>query len=668
MSSRKKKKDKKSIWKRLLKTVLVLVILAGIGGVGYHYGLQITQFVQIKLAEYEIYEGRSTAAINTYRYAIRVYQDNPKPYYSLAELYEDADNDYQALRVYQAGFEATNDPELGNRADALTQKLFPKVIEQQPLVKESPIAQSADIYPSKVTVLDSEGKGEVSSYTYDADNNVTAIVNSNERGDFLGRSEYVYGPDGRLTESKEYVLRFGKTYTYNDNGFLVAETGTYYDENPGVVTVRNTDLDGYVTVSNNGSYVINYTLDALGHVETAEIVTGDDNTHVITNTYTKAGNLEKRIDNEKEYEYSFDDDGNIATVVSYDDENIRNTDTYSYADNGQLSSVVRIRENRYIVEEQDSRGRITEVEVWEPCFESSTVYSYANGNVETILQYENGDILYSYTYHYDEKGILASCIYYNYTSKVLSSVESYSYDEHGNLMETNTYYPFADKNFTTVNSYNAKGQSESSIKKYYGEDVGTLEEDKFIAYSYDEEGRIVEESSYFIDSYSRIVEDESDTEDGGSRLVYSDYDPLGKKMLTTVEMYDRDGRLYFRTTTNPDTNRTSLYERFIYDDWGEVGQTIYYNEATVIDHQESRHRDENGFVDYLIKAKEVRGEQKYYRTEDYTYNADNRLEAVACYDKEYHEYYSYDKKGRLTAVRKVSSRTGKLLQSTLYEY
>ena len=142
--------------------------------------------------------------------------------------------------------------------------------------------------------------------------------------------------------------------------------------------------------------------------------------------------------------------------------------------------------------EYDERGRISKVS--QPMYENETPI------------FENGTIvgLYSYSdYVYNSEGLLEKIIYYhsnNYEGFINLQTNTYSYDKAGNKRKEVIVYPRALPVQTDSTLYyydnNRLKREDKYEEGYFGSEPWRSELIAYIEYKYDDQGKLVKETTY----------------------------------------------------------------------------------------------------------------------------------------------------------------------------
>ena len=485
---------------------------------------------------------------------------------------------------------------------------------------------------SEYVYLDSEKRttkkvnqdGQVSSHTYNSDNQLTSTVEDGQK------TQFIYNNQGQLVNE---VRSDGKksTYTYSGNNIIQktdfdGKTTKYeYDSyghvtktiNPdGTYTANRYNADGQmiyerdihglektytydkgnkVKETDQNGYTIQYTYDALGMINSQT----DQENYKTEFVRDQRGQKIKEISPTSTKHYSYDGDGNLV----YEEDGNGHGIYYKYDELSRL------------IEKKDAYGTVkTEYDV--------------NGN---IIQ-TTDELGFTKSYTYDALKNKTS-----YTNEEGYS-EYYKYDDKNQLIETQDI-----KGISTYHTYNSLGQiiKEQRLDKintYQYNDQGQLTEKNengiITTFQYDQYGNISfketngmkEEYEYFYDQLlSQTIK--------GAKTTY-DYDIYGRKIKETNALGDSTTYLYSPSgnliqTTQPNGNiYTMTYDGDHHllsttDSLGNKTSAEYDANGNVI-----RSYDENGNVTtYTYTARNQKASMKdpLGNVYTYTYNAKGQL-------------------------------------------
>ena len=306
-----------------------------------------------------------------------------------------------------------------------------------------------------LTYIDSFGKETVN--TYDSNNNLVKSVTGNETtrfvyngGDKLLQVIYPnqYNPDDdNLDLTAEPPVdtyanaNVGDRYTYDGNGNISTYTNQY-----GEVTTNSYDADGNLTSTTKPDGTV-FTFDEDGrakketyqgglvrdftYTSNQTVISGSNGITVTYNLNSFGEVAEYKLlngENNKDYSYTYDSDGNITTISL----NGSLQQTFTYNSSNELVRVDDAVINKTVTYDYDYVGNITSVKT----------YIYTTGTLGTPLTTQN------YTYNsqnqrtdlsYDANGNMASLNGFDFTwdgRKLSSAISadtniSYTYNHNG---------------------------------------------------------------------------------------------------------------------------------------------------------------------------------------------------------------------------------------------
>jgi antitoxin component YwqK of YwqJK toxin-antitoxin module len=286
----------------------------------------------------------------------------------------------------------------------------------------------------------------------------------------------------------------------------------------------------------------------------------DDNQKLIaTKTYLN-GKLEFDATYDKDIEkplleVMYDDDGKEHARYEY---------SYTYDANGNCLE----QTERYT----DSNGNSD--------FDKIVKTYDANGNVLTSKEYDDGELFWEYSYTYTATGKIATRTEVRYEENEEHSNDTYSYDEHDNLLSIVTDGEYGLSTDTYENTYDENGKLVE-VKVY---DDGTLEKYK----KYDADGNCTLNVSYEPYYGDEIWRTESTYENGKlvKEVEYSDGDNKCAEIIFTynadgklTEHIDKlsDGRSVYSYNQNGDVIGVKTY----YDNELRTEYTLTYENVTV---------------------------------------------------------------------------------------
>ncbi|MCT4566049.1 MAG: S8 family serine peptidase, partial [Maledivibacter sp.] len=267
------------------------------------------------------------------------------------------------------------------------------------------------------------GKGAITSYCYDEDDNVIKITRrKNKDSQEKTLAESTYDKLGNML-TKSDALENTTIYTYNGLGKI--RSITYPDDetiDENIETYQYDKLGNVRSITNSLGKQIIKTYDILGRLtgETQQNQSGEE-AITVSYTYDKNSNVLTSTDgngNIRTYSY---DKLNRKTGEQYTVGSIDKTITYEYDPNGNLASTRDWRENTYtkvydtidrLIEEKDPYGNtIQKLEYNLNSAQSKSIDALGN---ETAYQYDKNNRLI-------------------YTTDPLGKVEGITYDDLGNV-------------------------------------------------------------------------------------------------------------------------------------------------------------------------------------------------------------------------------------------
>ena len=352
-----------------------------------------------------------------------------------------------------------------------------------------------------LTYIDSFGKETVN--TYDSNGNLVKSVSGNEitrfvynGGDNLLQVIYPnqYNPDDdNLNLSAETPVdtyanaNVGDRYTYDDNGNILTYTNQYSE-----VTTNTYDADGNLTSTTKPDGTV-FTFDEDGrakketysnglvrdftYTSNQTVISGSNGITVTYNLNSFGEVAEYKLqngENNKDYSYTYDSNGNITTISL----NGSLQQTFTYNSSNELVRVDDAVANKSITYEYDYVGNITSVKT----------YLYTTGTLGTPLTTQN------YTYNsqnqrtdlsYDANGNMTSLNGYTFgwTNRRLTSATStdnsisYTYNHDGirtskTINGITTYY-VVDENNNVVKQYELVDGVETNVIEFVYDSNGS---------------------------------------------------------------------------------------------------------------------------------------------------------------------------------------------------
>lgn len=407
--------------------------------------------------------------------------------------------------------------------------------------------------------------GEITRFIYDDYSRLKQQIN---------KKDYVASVDG-LNDSENTVDNYanedvGYRYSYLSNGNLEYEindieirTDYTYHENSSVVATETFDIyeydyningdieDIWVSKSNSESPYAHYNYDENNN--NTSIVYGnsqivfyeyDTNNNLISQKYKANSNASVVI----QYEYIYDDDNTLIQkidfvnnqVCNYSSNETNNTTTVSvytlaYDNNGKAvnGDFIHSYQDEYTEDGESSTTHSNTVGNSSlTSTHSNSIDSFVTSNgtynlsttedensSTTVLKDSNDNVIYSYTYSYNDDG---ESIALSITSNNYSDNYSYTYDDNGRITS------YSNGNNDSENyHYDNKGQIYRVDSRHtYGS--GT------ITYTYDSRGNIRRIKEY---SYT-TGELEADTLNSADTYRYDDTDPWPDKLSGAQGSFD----------------------------------------------------------------------------------------------------------------------------------
>lgn len=395
---------------------------------------------------------------------------------------------------------------------------------------------------------------EITQYTYDDNSNlVEKLINSCTSND-TKKYLYEYNSNNDIVKetytfvsNAEVISRYVYTYSYNDNNVLAKKVTEDY--------VREETKEEFY--NEDGNVIKAVETDSQDNVDTYEY-TYNENGDIIKEIYTYLPFNEEPIESVTEYDYKYDEKGNIT---EYTENKKSGIDTYKYEYNEQgdviketidINSYTSITqeiiteytygENGNILKKRASKSAWVETDVLH------TVYD-KYGNPLSATSETNTD---TYEYEYNEKGQMLSK-----TDKDGNKTE-YSYDKDGNQIKIHI------NNTDTDYTYNSYGDMLSYCKRVDGKTV----EEKAYEYKYNSDGNMTEmivkklnntteRYEYLYDKNGNVIE----------RLCY---DNNNKYYLSVLYERDEKGNIIESKMKYPDKEETETTAIYTYDEYGNV--------------------------------------------------------------------------------------------------
>lgn len=568
-----------------------------------------------------------------------------------------------------------------------------KIYRDKVLVEEGKFASvtSDDYILSQRTTYDADG--EYSVYIYNDHGDYTKCTNYNKTGNEISvtEREHVYDKNGIRIQRKSYgngVLYRDIIYEATPDGESRKKIDTYYysdgdkevvyfDENENETACTTYDANGDILEE----LTYKYTYDKDGSVILIKEYEGSSLTKETVYSYTTYKYAKSITYKSKETLY-YDDE---KDVYIYDE----NNDYISITQYGTNGEIVRLSEFEYIYddlgnlasEKEFVNGNLTH-EYEYSCRADDPTYTYRS----KLVYYEADG--YKYVTFYDESGYVTKEIYYDNDGEIdYECTHEYTFDDKDNMLSKKEYtdgklireYEYSYKTSNPSETFQSKRTDyyDDSTKRVeiYNENRETVS-----ATEYDAEGNV---------TYSSTFEYEYD--DNGELLKRYEYEN-GK--LTDINEYayypDDPGRTYFnkhiiyyedasyriivyntRGSIISDTHyfADSTKHETLYDGDGNTLSETYYDVDGYISEERTYEYtfDDKGNV---VLEKEYKNGKLYSQTE-YSYKTDDpediyRSQRTYYYDDLSKEIVKYDEYGA-TVSSVVYDAQGNVTFSVIYE-
>jgi len=302
--------------------------------------------------------------------------------------------------------------------------------------------------PNKVATTYADGTTQLQSYAYNRKGcMVKAELTENEQ--VVSTSSYAYTSEGAMLsmnlmlpeqEKPETTLE----YFYDQLGHLTCSR-TVGDEGLFYQTQYTYDQTGKCVesfyVNGNGAWErTEFTYDEADRLVVQTVKT-DEETKWSTTRYEYHENGQKKAQRTSGPEgvttHTFDEEGRLLKVVATDSEGDRQTETYIYDQQGNLTQVA-YSNGRKVVYHYNKSGQLLS------CRDEKTPEDW----VETVQEYQDGNLVkrqvnaanqdtYTEVFKYNKKDLCVSYQYKNDTTGEWYKY-AYTYDRHGNV-EKETY-------------------------------------------------------------------------------------------------------------------------------------------------------------------------------------------------------------------------------------
>lgn len=320
----------------------------------------------------------------------------------------------------------------------------------------------------------------------DADNNTTGdaselLADEDDTTKVIGSAVYLLQKSETDT-NMDGVADEKITYTYNSNNDkkmvqtvtiengveTIDETVRYtYDTQNRLLTQATYDKDGKITDSFQAFYTGDYIS------KTIDSSTSSNSQRVYTMTYNADGNI-LTYEYEYEYDYGYSLNGYTHNQKTYnynDSGKPTHTVYQDISEDGTKGAEVVISRHTY-----DDQGRLT---TWQYDYDEDGIFDYSEYDVEYDA---NGNVI---KYFYDDEDSVNNYSVFEYSAFGTVSKQA-DYDSNRNLL------------YEETNLFDGSGRVLSTK---YDEDGDSIVDDED-TYTYDTQGNLIAESSYWKSSYS----------------------------------------------------------------------------------------------------------------------------------------------------------------------
>ena len=490
-----------------------------------------------------------------------------------------------------------------------------------------------------------DGKQRSHSYAYDKNGNVAAQTDALDH-----TTTYTYDANDRLTEVLS-PLKHKTTYTYTalDNVNTITDAA-------GSIYQYTYDKKGRLLTEAVDTQILkSYTYDPMDRIASVEsdesrityqygatkLLESDRNGEKEQYTYNAAGELIRKTDSlQNEISYDYDPAGNLTkktdengteTTYRYDALNeLIDSDTketlssasYSYDEMGNVTSMKDVTgESTYTYDEAGRLIRAVDGS------DKSVSYSYDGfGNLST-LTYPDGSVV---RYTYDANGQLSDI-------RSKDGQVTYEYDAEGNVLKITRKNANGEAG-TTILSYDDLNRVKNLVNTCNGTVISAY------GYAYDNRSNITKETVLLYADGKETRKESSYQYDVLGELTKSCTKENGKETVVAYT-YDPNGNRVRMETTSGDEKQTVIYgydhDRLVHEEEITDGITTCITD---------RSYDRAGnLVEETICRKDGNGEETVQTTE-----AEDNITR---------RYYSYDAKGRLSAI----ADKDRLLFAALYD-
>lgn len=412
-----------------------------------------------------------------------------------------------------------------------------------------------------------------------------------ETDDFISYVEYKYDENDRLiyeeSVSSPDGIDYYYRYTYDENGRK--KTETFYN-------TENNKYDKEFFYNDNG-IVIKEVETRKSHTKTTEYTV---NEHGDITKETQITDYEgNKISTEYTYEYTYDENGKITKKYKVWPNQESDTTEYIYNEQGDViketyssTNYTKIFEYEYEYNADGEKVKITKTineyreskaryeydshgsKIYEASADTERRYEYTYdelGRVATMLQDFDTKQMFEYTY--DEKGNEIKRVSYSTNTPDIKNVIERIFDENGNVVKTTESKDNGRYVYITTQTYDERGNILTNFKVGENSEVET---DRVHSYVYDDDGKIIEETTG-----TRGAE-------SGNRYVY-EYDERGNNVKrecyigdeldsTIIRSYDDDDNIIKMVIDYAKEGKVSSVYEYEYDECGNLIYELRQNE------------------------------------------------------------------------------------------
>lgn len=416
------------------------------------------------------------------------------------------------------------------------------------------------------TDQESENRYNLVNYEYDDKNRLERLDYGNR-----DRIEYNYDPQGRLLKE---TYEDGETvsYAYDNCGNLATVT----DSETGTVTTYYYDLlnrnVGYREQNTNLDHSVAYIYDEENNLSSmTEVINGVSK--IYTYTYNGDNKLVSETVDGVTVEYEYDGFDRISSQTIKEDETVKQTKIYGYADGStENSTSTQVSSYNGFIYTHDKNGNILSVS------DGTNTTSYVYDSQNQLIRENNQAAGKTWCYSYNDGGNIVSKLEYDYTTGELGQVKvpySYSYTDSqwGDLLTAyGAFYEYDGiGNLLSDGTYSytwEHGRELVGVTRTSGEQV---------LFTYDATG--LRTNQVRKDNSGAVVASYSYIYNGGQlcRMTYNStvvdftYDASGQPMTMST-----DGQTYYYVTNlqgdvvSIKDNTGTTIASYTYDAWGNI--------------------------------------------------------------------------------------------------